>query len=1331
MRILLEEKLGYEVETYAYDGTRTGTSAFDGASSRRYASVASGESTFDVMLRPEDGSVGRTWAMAQSTKAGARALDILGKTGVVSRQGWFVDASAASSAWSTLTSLSASGAFDATAAPTARLMLASELPSTNLELTTPCAGASSVERFGGVLDCATGAWQSPVAQCCSRLAYRLGDTTRCVGAGAVPNCIALLVANAEDLHGANEARVTLSGLPIEIVYGDVATLISTALAAGTPVLFQSSEPAGLVSFASYMRVSMQDANYCDGFSSYASGSDAFSFQSGNAAAACDFPFETIEIGGYTQNRGRFLDAYTMLESWTFQSSDLRLMNSMLAEDASLDEYDVACAWLKLNRDAWEPYVNPVTMVYSVLIGAICTLGIALVYVYVHRQRAFAPGSYNISQANKVRETLDRLDHQPVFCHDEVLRELKTAVLMVNKRAEIPLKTPKVSFTTNVLRVGDDESFVDITVIRSGNNNDEAHADIEFFSRDAKLLTHFTLPDAPMYDTQYGFATPEARVATISSTKIRVRVLAGERSMTFRLGLTFDPHFAPERKFVMCIVEVADALFPARVFPIEVCVVYIQSMTSFPNGFEGKLHEFSSFKKIARLMKAFLLECLRVPKVKSLIWRFQAVLFIRAALETFVWSITFTYLVNYGFINQRIDWALLCALVFVGIELFRFHTVLHFWSGGFDLSTHFESLLTKKYSSMTACDIDSLGSAESLFRVSATSDVRVVRTDLWFTFQDQTSSLYRVIGSAIFILYTFKEQPEMAQLMGALIVASLLFTAMFCASRATRILRAGFTEEKLEEMVFMGNHHIYRNNRLIRESRMAQHVSDNQYAKTWLFVDGGIFLRWYQDFFQTWFLRSLLCVMVAIAYCLAPVIIPAYGISVGGYVALVTSVLQLGSAIIMMARDFAVMLASAAKIAHLSFLLNYKSSHAKRLESIYLIEPHDAPAHRKHDARIVTYDGARNPHTFVFQIRDASVVFVDVNRKAKYIIERMNMIREGTGEIIDKLPSGGFIGIRKTHGGMSGTLVNVIMGTDVSRHGVAGINPAFRTVVRVSGEFSDIILNESLWVNLTVGLMFSGTSYPQHSKAGMAIRKRIQSLTQEYVWCLCEYVGIRPSIIGREYKHNWATVAMDSLTPVCDEAEYFKIGLVRALLQRPQVLIIDALVDGMHFDAIANLTTILREYIARDSDEILKVDDNEEPDYDDEVPRTVIIHARALALTHAMEPHEPVLVVSSKSEIIVSTGEKQFPEACRTALATWWDAPAPIYHIYNPLGIGILERMQHKNFMATITSHRDRRRRKVKFKKNPERVGNHSRSGSLSNDFAFKASPEKSKSVQKQ
>ena len=72
--------------------------------------------------------------------------------------------------------------------------------------------------------------------------------------------------------------------------------------------------------------------------------------------------------------------------------------------------------------------------------------------------------------------------------------------------------------------------------------------------------------------------------------------------------------------------------------------------------------------------------------------------------------------------------------------------------------------------MTACDIDSLGSAESLFRVSATSDVRVVRTDLWFTFQDQTSSLYRVIGSAIFILYTFKEQPEMAQLMGALIVA---------------------------------------------------------------------------------------------------------------------------------------------------------------------------------------------------------------------------------------------------------------------------------------------------------------------------------------------------------------------------------------------------------------------------------------------------------------------------------------------------------------------------------------------------------------------------------
>ena len=100
------------------------------------------------------------------------------------------------------------------------------------------------------------------------------------------------------------------------------------------------------------------------------------------------------------------------------------------------------------------------------------------------------------------------------------------------------------------------------------------------------------------------------------------------------------------------------------------------------------------------------------------------------------------------------------MVFVAIELFRYHIGLHYFLGGYVLQTHLEVLLGKKFSSLSTADLEAIGSAESLFRVSASTDTNTIRTDLWARLHATFIDLYRLAGASVFIGYSFKDQQEL-------------------------------------------------------------------------------------------------------------------------------------------------------------------------------------------------------------------------------------------------------------------------------------------------------------------------------------------------------------------------------------------------------------------------------------------------------------------------------------------------------------------------------------------------------------------------------------------
>lgn len=1302
--ILLSEKLGYKVEYKSWDtgagqpliGSMTQTG-------RQYVNVLKGKSIFDLELWPISGAVGKE--MAMKTQLGTVSdYSALGEIGQVARNGWFLNADAVGdpTTWHSPSLLNASKAFNASSS--LHLTLSMDLPVTNLTDSWRavdkqiCPTTSPVEWYGGRLDCEYGSWAPLNATCCSRY---LNRTNNCAG---LQPCVAIVSNTPAWLRSEHERRVLSSGLPLEIVYNSALATAAwarnrTAYGTPTPVMFYWWEPDLEIPEQTFIRLALQEPMYCsapyidvDGNTQTPSRkSNSYAFASSTSAQTCDFTPEPLEKAGYEPARIYFSDAFYLVEQLQITFVDIQNMLQTRSDyaanytDVKEREFRAACAWLKANEASWKPYILPNSFYFDELWKVGLGLVVFALYVFVQQQLIFKRGGYYDSQMRKCKEVLSSMEENPIFMLDRMeQRDTFTIYDGVNLVEESRANLPELSFRVKELHVGNDECRVKLVIVRTSGVKSAAHAELELLSESCKLGTDFQLPiklDASepgrLFETAPG------------SGKVRIEFEQGQDQMTIAIPLANNPIWTPTRNFFVCLNPThGDNM--ARIFPIDCLAIFVHEMGYFPEGFRLTMTDGSSFSKIFRFMLSFLDETVDLDWIIPLAWRYQLANCIMAWLDTFVWSYFFTILVNEGLLDRRSDWCILIAMIYILIELVRYHIGLHYFPGSYVLQSHLEVLLGKKFSSLSTADLEAIGSAESLFRVSASTDTNTIRVDLWAKLHASLIQSYRLLGSAAFIAYSFKNQVDLVGYTVGAVGFVFLSAVTFIMFRIRKSYIAGIHEDELEVMVYDTSHYLYRNTGLVRESHTEVKTSERQYEKLWLFLDGGVFERWYLDYFNKWTMTSFLVLILSLLYGFAPQLLTLDGVTVGMFIAIVSSLSQLGNAVITISENFSVMLSSVSKVAHMSELLNIRSSRVRRLQAMHKIHLKKPDGQEDEDK----YDRNHEQNTLISLCPTDGVtacIYIDrmtlllhgatAGRKSASIFHHLSAFDKHDKQV-RFLPAGGFIGLRQTRGTFSKTLMNVLAGTDVIFSGVASISPRFTAVTRLRRDMESILMNESLLQNLTLGLTLELSRLPRGCRRSRLVMECVRRYDSQFLWKLCKFIDLTPSLLGSSYRNDWAMVSMTSVATLLDPITVFKITYVQAILMHPDVILIDGFGDDFSGPDLESAVKLLRMYETKriplvDDDSLVLTQMNAES-------RTVVWHGSPWSLLTALKPDELVMNITSKSRMTVTTARDAFNGVRPSDASSALSKIPPAMDIVNPVGINML-RTVRSNTLRTLKS----------------------------------------------
>lgn len=1312
--ILLTEKLGYEIEYKTWDAT-PGQELFDDhtVTARSYQNVLHGKSMFDLELWPISGEKGKQEAI-KTAKGKISDFSLVGELGQVARNGWFVDASAVGdpATWHSLPLLNASGAFNASASK--RLMLSSELPVFDLRTsfravdTALCGpNATIISWYGGILDCITGSWAPNNATCCTRYQNR---TSACTS--SMQPCVAFVQNTPAWLKSEHERRVSSSGLPLEIVYAN-ALQTSADAASGSPpmpVLFYWWEPDLSISPQKYIRLAMQDTLYCSQAFINVEGltetptrnSYSYKYDNYSSPSTCDFERESLEKGAHEPGRNYFGDAFYLFESLQFSFVDvqnilqLRSDNAANYTNATDIEFEAACSWLKSNEVKWSPYIQPETYIFSSLPFVLGALGLGLIYVAIQQYMVFRTGSYYKVQKEQSKEVLAAMVKSPVFMLEQMEQRDAIGVDTQTTPRELPDGTPQLTFLLRELHVGDDERAVRITIERRASGSKRAcSAEMSFYSETCVVGEDYQFP------VKCGTGPGSLNAITPESGRFVVEFESGQHMMQIEVPLGTNSCWSPRRSFFVCL-KPFQGDNSAQIFPLDHIAVFIHQMGQFPRKYRlNTADSVGGFGKITRFLLAFLAETTDVPWIFPLIWRYQLANMIMAVLDTFVWSTAFAELLNIGFLQRRSDYCALIAMIYLAIELFRYHIGLHYFPGSYVLQTHLECLLGKKFSSLSATDISSIGSAESLFRVSAATDTHTIRTDLWAKLHAAFIEFYRLLGAALFIIFAFREQSLYAGCAVAAVISVFFAAMLFISFRIRSSYLAGIAEDELEVMVYDANHYLYRNTDIVRESKTESRTSMRQHEKLWLFLDGGIFERWYQDYFNKWAMMSFLVVMIAVLYAMAPLALSIDGISVGMYIAIVGSLAQLGNAVISIADGIAVMLASVSKVAHMSELLNIKSSRGRHIDAMYKRyheRGNDSAGFERDHERITLQMYEDGENEAVMYLNNLTIIHnhpSDSNKQKPRTVFNAMHAMDQSGNEVRAIPAGGFVGVRMTRGTFSSTFMNVLSGTDVPYTGTACINP--RYVSRTIAKEISFLMSQTFEDNLTLRLTLERSRLPGECQRGVRMAELQKRYGSKALYDLCKRFEVTDSILGDKYVEGWGDASMTNVSSILDAITRFKITLIQCMLTEPDVIVIDGFGDHLNVEDLQKTASWLRLWIDR---KLPGIDD----DYisgrmQSDEPRTVIWHGTPLVLISTLRDEEPVLNIVSKAEISVAPSSVAFDGVTASDLIGVVGRIRPQQDIIHPVWRNVrqmsMRSMTLSGLKSVVVDHRSRRKPSVR------------------------------------
>ena len=1061
------------------------------------------------------------------------------------------------------------------------------------------------------------------------------------------------------------------------------------------------------SVSNLIRIRLLDITYCTsdyGDSRYLNTNSMF-FTNSSTASVCDFRKDVLEKGRYKPNRLFYKDAFYLVEKFRITFSSHFVLQNMTKDEALIAERDAilaanpdlengedprlvalgtipadilqsiaACKWLKENTAVWEDYILPDTFILDEIqiISIVVAVGCAYVIFKAcmfYTSRGYKDPLFVADQGMNVHKSSPYLVGK--IDHDSTVIGVEASQLANPGR-----DAKKVDFLMRYMNVANDEDYVQITVLASGScivylavKDGVPYPGTTpgpFDCGIAKLDVDFLMPEASEND---GFTISE-----VGGLKNVVKLSCHVGRNVLKLPLLKNNTYNVVRSMHLQLepgVLYDDAASPAFNSDIPVLNLDIHEAVPFPNGVPCANIE-SSVLKVFRLLNGFIKAGMRGPKVSYLMVRYQIMHFFLAITNSFVWNVTFVYFLGQGLIKLQPDWCIATSLVFFGIFVMKSYSQLHFLDGSIELKTYLAGLIQTKYLTLTQGDISQISDCEPLFRVTTLTDLQSIQDGIWVSLNEVLKNFYEFLGYLAFIFWLWSEKDEggMRKLPQYYVVffimtcflvlaVGIVFVLVFRAGRGYQI---GQNEDRLEVILFSGQHFILHLRKWVREMNLRVDTVSNQYDKTWMHILAGFYEGWHFNFGNASLLLLASCICQCYLYLQAnswlktfpgdqgKLDIDAYFYWVGSFALSLMNITN----ILMGTSD---MLQSTSKVAHISSLLNLETTILKRIRKIPLQEgPGDTKKQfRDHESSDIATNVEDN---CALVIKDFSASYssdeVDaisfkktlslnpsfemdklsslnnVDLVTLKLFSNTNMVNP-SGTTTISLPRGGIIGVCKTSDGKSKVFMNLLTGADIATTGVIGVSPEL-FFAEVSGLPENLLMNETLKFNLLSGTRKGLKRFPIHSPEHKEYYDRMKSYSSKMMWSLCKEIGLPHILIGSSYKPAWDEFFLDAYGEFLNEGEVMKIKFAASLLARPDVLVIDGLGDESEEPVVERFCDVVKKFLQFDLDGI------DSPDATKfKTTRTAIWCGKRETLRTVLEGKEPVLVLKEKEVLISNKG----------------------------------------------------------------------------------------------
>jgi len=92
-------------------------------------------------------------------------------------------------------------------------------------------------------------------------------------------------------------------------------------------------------------------------------------------------------------------------------------------------------------------------------------------------------------------------------------------------------------------------------------------------------------------------------------------------------------------------------------------------------------------------------------------------------------------------------------------------------------------------------------------------------------------------------------------------------------------------------------------------------------------------------------------------------------------------------------------------------------------------------------------------------------------------------------------------------------------------------------------------------------------------------------SEQQLWDLCKYVGVSDCLVGSTFQKGWTKLPLNTVETWLIPSDLTKVSLARALLQRPDVLMLHSVGDGWSAPEQQRLVLVAREFLSQEGSEL--------------------------------------------------------------------------------------------------------------------------------------------------